>query len=145
MKKIFSSRTTGLISSKLGTTHTWMERIQFCSYEGSSLSASGDNSKIVKIYLKYLKIFLFRTTRSISTKLGTKHPWVEEIQVCSNEGLRPSQRGDKSEMVKLYWKYSKILSSKLLGQLKTNLAQSILGQMKFKFLKQNPTPFNKGS
>ena len=26
-----------------------------------------------------------RTTEPISTKLGTKHPWVKRIQVCSNE------------------------------------------------------------
>ena len=40
--------------------------------------------------------------KQISTLLGTKHPWVEGIQVCSNEGPRHPQRGDKSEIVKLY-------------------------------------------
>ena len=38
----------------------------------------------------------------VSTKLGTNHPWVEGIQVCSNKGQRPFQRGDNSEIVKLY-------------------------------------------
>ena len=108
--KIFLSRTTGLISSKLGTNHPWMTGIQVYTIEGPHFSPRGDNSKIVKLYWKYLKIFQFRTTRSISTKLDTKHPWVVEIQVCSNEGTCPSQRGDKSEIVKLYWKYFKILS-----------------------------------
>ena len=35
-----------------------------------------------------------------STKLGTKHPWVKGIQVCSNEGLRPFTRGDNNEKAK---------------------------------------------
>ena len=37
-----------------------------------------------------------RTSGSISTKLGKKHPWVGEgnRQVCSNEGTRPFLRGD---------------------------------------------------
>ena len=39
-------------------------------------------------------IFFSRSTESISSKLGTKHPWVQAIQVCSNEGPRPFQRGD---------------------------------------------------
>ena len=40
------------------------------------------------------KIFFSRTTGPISTKLGTKHPWVTWIQVCSNEGLCLFPRGD---------------------------------------------------
>ena len=38
-------------------------------------------------------------------------------------------RGDKSEIVILYWKYLKFLSLKLLGQFQQNLAQSILGYL----------------
>ena len=45
--------------------------------------------EIVMNWQKYideiLKIFLSRTTGPISTKLGTKHPWMKGIQVCSNE------------------------------------------------------------
>ena len=37
---------------------------------------------------------------------------MEEILVYSNEGPCPSQRKDKSEIVKLYWKNFKILSLK---------------------------------
>ncbi|XP_078310887.1 uncharacterized protein LOC144617670 isoform X1 [Crassostrea virginica] len=34
----------------------------------------------------------YQTTGPISTKLGTKHPWVMRIQVCSNEGPHPFPR-----------------------------------------------------
>ena len=36
-----------------------------------------------------------------SSKLKIKHPWVNGIQVCSNEGPRPFQREDNSEVVKM--------------------------------------------
>ncbi|XP_055998471.1 uncharacterized protein LOC125683191 isoform X1 [Ostrea edulis] len=42
----------------------------------------------------HIFIFLSRTTWSISIKLGTDHPFVKGIQVCSNEGPCPLQRGD---------------------------------------------------
>ena len=35
-----------------------------------------------------------RTTKPISTKLGTKHPWVMRTQVSSNESPQPFLRGD---------------------------------------------------
>ena len=35
--------------------------------------------------IENLKIFLSRTTGSFSTKIGTMHPLVKGIQVCSNE------------------------------------------------------------
>ena len=35
------------------------------------------------------------------TKLGAMHPWVTGIQVCSNEGPCPSQRGDNWELIKI--------------------------------------------
>ena len=39
----------------------------------------------------------------LSTKLGTKHPWVKGIQVCSNEGPRPIPRRDNYEIAKIHW------------------------------------------
>ena len=35
-----------------------------------------------------IKNFFFRTIGPISTKLGTKHPWVKGIKVCSNESVK---------------------------------------------------------
>jgi hypothetical protein len=57
------------------------ERIQVCSNKGWCPSLRGDNSKRVKIHKKYLKIFFFRTTGPISTRLGTNHSWGEGIEV----------------------------------------------------------------
>ena len=53
----------------------------------------GDNNVIAKIHRQHLKIFFSRTVGPTSTKLGTKNPWVEGIQVCPKFPwwpLRPS-------------------------------------------------------
>jgi hypothetical protein len=63
--------------------------------------SKGDNSKRVKILKKYFKIFS-GTIGLILTRLSTDHPWVKEIQVCSNEGDNPSPRGDNSKRVKIH-------------------------------------------
>ena len=42
-----------------------------------------------------------RTTESILRKLGTNHSWVKGIQVCSNEGPVPHQRGDNHDIAKI--------------------------------------------
>ena len=70
---IFFSRTTGPISTKLGTSHPFEKGIQVCSNEWPHPFRKGDNSKTIKIILKTLKNFFFRTTGAISTKLGTQH------------------------------------------------------------------------
>ena len=72
--------------------------------EGPRPFPRGDNYEIVKIHWRNLKIFFSRTTEPISTKLGTKHPWVKGIQVCSNEGPRPFTRGDNYEIVIIHWR-----------------------------------------
>ena len=45
-----------------------------------------------------------------STKYGTKHPFVEQIQICSNEGPRPFPRRDNYEIEKIHWRNFKIFS-----------------------------------
>ena len=49
--------------------------------------------EIITILQKYIdqfkKLCFSRTTGPISTKLGTTHPWVKGIQVCSKEGAPP--------------------------------------------------------
>ena len=44
------------------------------------------------VNFSHFRLLLSKTTGPISTKFGTKHPWVEVIQICSNEGLYPSQK-----------------------------------------------------
>ena len=50
IKKIFFSRTTELISTKLGTKHSWVKGTHFCSNEGSHPLSRGDINGIVKIH-----------------------------------------------------------------------------------------------
>jgi hypothetical protein len=73
-------------------------------------SPRGDNSKRVKIHWKFLKIFFFRTSKPISVKLGTNHPWVKGILNCSNKGPDPFQKGDNYLNAKMGWGHLKILS-----------------------------------
>ena len=71
----FFSRTTGPILTKLSPKHSRVMGIQVCSNEGRHPFLRGDNKEIAKIYWRTLKIFFLRTTRPISTKFGTEHPW----------------------------------------------------------------------
>ena len=75
----------------------------------------------LSICLLTIHIFNFfsRTTGPTSTKLDRKHPWVEGIQVCSNERPRPFPRGDNSQNVNLYWKCFKIFLSRTTGPFST--------------------------
>ena len=96
-------RTTGPISTKLGTEHSLVMGIHFFfTYVlGPCTFPRGDNDKIANIHWKNLKIFFSNSTGPISTKLGTKHSWVKRIQVSSNEGSCPSfSKGDYSEIAK---------------------------------------------
>ena len=49
---------------------------------------------------------LLQNKWSISTKLGTKHPRVKGIQVCSNEGPRSVTSGDNSDIEKIRLRHS---------------------------------------
>ena len=92
-------RTTGQISTKFGTKPL-VEGSQICSNEGPHPFLRVNYSKNIKIILKTFKIFFFRTTGTIFTKLGTKHAWVVLIQVCSNEGPHPSPSWYNIKIVK---------------------------------------------
>jgi hypothetical protein len=48
--KIFFSRNTEPILTRLGINHSWRKGIQVYSKEGNCPSPRGDNSKRVKIY-----------------------------------------------------------------------------------------------
>jgi hypothetical protein len=73
--------------------------IQVCSKKGPGPLQRGDNLKNIKMGWSHLKIFS-RTTALILTRLGTNHPWVKGIQVCSKEGNSPFPRGHNSERIK---------------------------------------------
>jgi hypothetical protein len=108
--KIFFSRTTGPILTRLRTNHPWWEGIQVCTHEGDCPSPRGDNSKRVKIHRNFLKIFFSRTSRPTSIKLGRNYPRVKRIQVCTNKGTGPLQRRDNHKKAKMGWGHLKIFS-----------------------------------
>ena len=71
------------------------------------------------------KLFTFPSSSSeplnqISTKLGTKHPWVMGIQDCSTEVPHPFPRGDNNEMVKIHRRNLKIFFSITTEPISTN-------------------------
>ena len=97
------SRTTGPISTKLGEKYPWVKGIQVCSNYRPYNSQRGDNWEILNINWQLLKGFFSRTTRPHSTKFSTKYPWVNEIQVCSNDWSRlPFPREDNYEKAKIH-------------------------------------------
>ena len=54
-------------------------------------------------YIDEIKIFFSRTSGLISRRLGTKHPWVKRIQVCSNEGPSPFPNFNKTGHKRHSW------------------------------------------
>jgi hypothetical protein len=69
------------------------------------------------------KIFISRTCKPNSIKLGTYYSWMKGIQVCSNKGPGPLQRGDNHKNVKMGWGHLKIFSrttGPILTRLGTN-------------------------
>ena len=98
----FFSKTTGPISNKLDTKYPWVKGIKVCSNEGPRPFPRENNYEISKIHWWNKKIFFFRTTGPILTKLGTKlkYSLVKKIQVCSYEVLCFFPRGDNYEIVK---------------------------------------------
>ena len=75
-----------------------MEESQVCSNEGPGRALLKEEIKQnSKIILKTFKNPLFKNSWPISTKFGTKHPWVDGIQIFTNKGPHPSSRADNSK------------------------------------------------
>ena len=88
----FISRTTGIISIKLGTKDHWLIGIKVYSNERSrSLRRIITDTKY-KCMDKIKDLLLNHWA-----KLGTKHPLVKDIKVSSNKRQFPLSRGDGSE------------------------------------------------
>jgi hypothetical protein len=54
---------------------------------------------IICVYVE--KQIFSRTSRPISIKHGTNHPWVKGYQNCTNKGPVPLQRGDNHKNTKI--------------------------------------------
>ena len=122
-----------------------MTRIQDCSNEVPRPFPRGNNYEIAKIHLGNLKNVFSRTTEPISTKLGTKHPWVKGIQVCSPKGPRLLPSGDNKEEPKLHWQNLKIFFSRTTEPISTKLGTKhpvVKGIQAFK--NEGSCPFPRG-
>jgi hypothetical protein len=60
-------------------------------------------------------------SRPNSIKLGTNYHLVKGIQVCSNKGPGPLQRGVNHKNVKMRWGHLKIFLSRTIGLILTRL------------------------
>jgi hypothetical protein len=58
---------------------------------------------------------------------------VKEIQVCSNKGPDPLQRGGNDKHVKMGWGHLKIFYSRITMPISIDLSQIILRWRRFKF------------
>jgi hypothetical protein len=97
----------------------------------------------------YILDFFSRTTGPILTRLGTNHPWVKGIQVCSKEGDSPSPRGDNSQIqsnlvqIVLEWGEFKFVQIKGQVLFKGEIITKIgLGHLKIFFLQNHWANFN---
>ena len=75
-------------STTFVTKHPWVKRMPVQDASSlfklmATLFSNGRYSKIAKVHFKS---FYSRTMGLISSKLGTKKPWIKGIQICSNEG-----------------------------------------------------------
>ena len=80
----------------------------------------------------HIFIIFSRTTRTISSKLGTMHPCIKAIQECPNEEPLPFPRGDDSEIAK----NTLTILIHLLKNQWTNLTKP-LGEFKYKWRTQS--------
>jgi hypothetical protein len=76
--------------------------IRKCSNKGPDPLQRGYNHKNVEMGRGLLKIFFSRTTGPILARHDRNHPYVERIQICSNEGDNPFPREDNSKRVKVH-------------------------------------------
>ena len=88
------------------------DEVQFSQVCSDALFRLGDNVEIVQIHWRNIKIFFSKTTRLISTKLGTKLAWAKGIQVYFTEGPCSLPRGDDNKKAKMRRQHLKVLFSR---------------------------------
>ena len=133
--KIFFSRTTWPISTKLGTEHCLVKGIQVCSKEGSRPFPRGDNYEIVKIHWQNLKTSSPEPLSKFQPNLAQSILGWRGFKFIQMKGFRFFKRGDNNEMMKIHCRnLKKNFSPEPMSQFRPNLAQSILGWREFKFV-----------
>jgi hypothetical protein len=69
---------------------------------------------------------------------------VKGIQVCSNKGPDPLQRGDNHKYVKMGWVHLKIFHSRITGPILIDVTQIIVRWRRFKFVQTKGITFLQG-
>ena len=136
-KKLYEN----LLVLHLNIEHTWIPFTQGCFVpklvEIGPVVLEKKISKFRKcvfsLFHNYLALFS-KTTGPISTKLGTKRPWVKGIYVCSNERPIAFQGEIITTFIKYFDEFKKSSSPEPLGQSQSNLAISIPGWRGFKIV-----------
>jgi hypothetical protein len=73
-----------------------------------------------------LKTIFYRTSKPISIKFGTNHPWVKRIKDCSKQGPGSFPRGDNHRNAKINGIILKSSSQEPLSQKSSYLHKSFL-------------------
>ena len=98
MRSDFSQIAFDLVYANMSISVIRMQVITYWKYDGPKICSFAEGSNELSYqnlsFVRrrclhgrcfHISIFFFRTTGSISTKIGTKHHWVKGIQVCSNK------------------------------------------------------------
>ena len=108
------------------------------------------SDRLLSICLSVCKLFTISSSSPeplagpISNKLGTKHPWVKGIQVLTNEGSHPFQRGDNNEIVKIHWQNWRVFLSRSTGPITKLGTKNPWVKGIQVYLNKGPCPFPRG-
>jgi hypothetical protein len=119
--KIFFSRFTGPVLTRLGTNHPWRERIQLSLKEGDSSSPRGDNSERVKIHQFFFKKnLLLQNQQAKINQTWNKLSFGEENSSLFKYRARSISKGGNHRNVRKGWGHLKILFLRTMKPEKLN-------------------------
>ena len=128
------SRTTGSISTKLGTKQNWVNGILVCSNKGPRTLSRGDNHEIAKIHWRNLKKSSQEPLYQFQPNFAHIQRW-RFLSLLKNVPLLIPRRVI-TEIIK--W-----TSQEPLGYFQSKLGQGNLGLRRFKSIKKGNTFFSK--
>ena len=147
LKKSSSPEPLNQFQPNLAQSILGWQGLKFVQMKGPALFQGEINTKSKNKLTKFKKSSSPEPrTEPISTKLGTKHPWVKGNQVCSNERPRPFQRGDNYEISKkkTLTKFKILLVLNHLANITQTWHKASLGEGESSLFKWRAPPFSKG-
>ena len=105
--------------------------------------------EIIATKWKYIEsdVFFYRPTGSISTKLGTEHPWVMKIKFCfffQMKDLVLFLRGDNNIRLNIYWQLFKNLRQNRWANFNQTWHKVFLGKGNSNLLHLRAKHFSRG-